>query len=135
MTRSTLVVIAFAVAFVTGCEKGSTRAGNDLLRDVALGDVKSVEKALKTDPVLRNTRDRWDKSTLLHRACVNVQRLEMVKVLLAAGVDVNATNDLGQTPLHLAYRFSAESNVIQVLLEAGANSQVRDTYGKRPADY
>ena len=53
--------------------------------------------------------------------------------LAAAGADVNARNDLGRTPLHQAALFR-EPSVIEALLDAGADRQLRDTNGERPID-
>ena len=57
----------------------------------------------------------------------------MVELLAAAGADVDVRNDLGRTPLHQAALFR-EASVIDALLDAGADRQLRDTNGERPID-
>lgn len=54
---------------------------------------------------------------------------EMVKLLLAAGADVNATNQFGQTPLHAV----KDVESARLLLAAGANCKAL-CYGETPAD-
>lgn len=57
----------------------------------------------------------------------------VVELLAAAGADVDARNDLERTPLHQAALFR-EALVIQALIDAGADRQLRDTNGDRPID-
>lgn len=54
--------------------------------------------------------------------------LEIVKVLLAAGADVNMTNDNGQSPLHYAASRNRE-DIAKCLLEAGAHVNAADKLG------
>lgn len=56
-----------------------------------------------------------------------------MRLLLDAGADVNASNALGQTPLH----FAASSGYIEgvgALVAAGANPRAIDTEGRAPRD-
>jgi ankyrin repeat protein len=46
-----------------------------------------------------------DEASALHYA-VHEGNLESVKLLIAAGLDPNAADDQGQTPLHIAIRYS-----------------------------
>uniref|UniRef100_A0A7S2HJ57 Uncharacterized protein n=1 Tax=Helicotheca tamesis TaxID=374047 RepID=A0A7S2HJ57_9STRA len=67
--------------------------------------------------------------------------IECIEVLIEKGANVNAANSLsGDTPLHLAVtsnKTSAETKVkiLDMLLEAGADTSVRDYSSKAPADY
>uniref|UniRef100_A0A673MLY3 Ankyrin repeat and SOCS box protein 13-like n=1 Tax=Sinocyclocheilus rhinocerous TaxID=307959 RepID=A0A673MLY3_9TELE len=70
--------------------------------------------------------------TPLHVACAN-RHLECVKVLLNAGVRVNATR-LHETPLHHAAK-SNNVDMIELLVEFGANIYARDKYDRKPVDY
>lgn len=54
--------------------------------------------------------------------------IEIVKVLLTAGVDVNMTNDNGQTALHYAASRNRE-DIAKCLLEAGAHINAADKLG------
>lgn len=54
-----------------------------------------------------------------------------IAVLLEAGADVSAKNDVGQTPMHLAATFNRADN-IAVLAATGADPNARDISGRTP---
>jgi ankyrin repeat protein len=57
--------------------------------------------------------------------------LEAVKLTLAAGVDVNATNANGQTALHGAV-YRAANGIIKLLIESGARTEFQDELDRTP---
>lgn len=57
--------------------------------------------------------------------------LEAVKLAVAGGVDVNATNANGQTALHGAV-YRAANSIIRYLVEAGAKTDVQDELERTP---
>jgi TonB family protein len=59
---------------------------------------------------------------------------DSVKVLLAEGVDVNASSDRGQTPLILA-AFGGHNDVVSLLLAAGADPKTKDSLGLTARDW
>ena len=58
---------------------------------------------------------------------------ECVRLLLERGADVNAANDAGQTPLHIAAAQRGEE-FIRVLVARGARLDVKDAQGHTPLD-
>lgn len=102
--------------------------GDDtLLKSKALiGDVDSMRAILKTG-VEVNFKDMNGDTVL---ACVidnrdNSHAMEIVKVLLQFGADVNTKNDRWETPLLIAVRMNLE-NVSELLLELGCDAKARD---------
>ncbi|MDM0059002.1 ankyrin repeat domain-containing protein [Variovorax fucosicus] len=84
------------------------------------GDLALVARLLDDDPALVNTPDEWG-FTPMH-GVAGEDQLEMAKYLIARGANVNAQNDSGITPLHLAaYPFMA-----RLLVEAGASLEARE---------
>lgn len=77
-----------------------------------------------------------EKSTPLHWACF-AGADTAIYYLLAWGAEVNAKDNIGYTPLHLAVK-SAEhfpnTRSLKELLIKGANRTAIDSEGKRPVD-
>ncbi len=59
---------------------------------------------------------------------------EAVSALIAKGLNVNARDPDGATPLHFASAGAGRSEIVALLLAAGANPNIRDKRGKRPID-
>ncbi|KAF2491646.1 ankryin repeat S-palmitoyl transferase, partial [Lophium mytilinum] len=72
--------------------------------------------------------------TLLHIAA-RANHYDMVKELVRAGVPVNAENDFGRTPLHMAVRHDRGYEVSQCLLGSGADLGHQDIAGRTPLHY
>jgi ankyrin repeat protein len=58
--------------------------------------------------------------------------LESIKVLIAAGADVNAVDDAGETPLH--YGAQASDDIVKYLAEKGAKLDVKDKKDRTPVE-
>lgn len=81
-----------------------------------------------------NTRN--DEGATLLMLAAGIGNLEMVKILISAGAGVNATDSQGWTALMKAL-FNHELNrgfpdVVQALIDAGADIETRIGYGIRP---
>ncbi len=82
------------------------------------GHLAGVKTLLAEDPGLINDLNEQG-STPLHSACFG-GHLDVVKLLLEKGADVQAVNGGGFTPLHLA-SYGGHRDVVQYLLEKGAD--------------
>ena len=80
------------------------------------------------------------KNTALHCACWAAadqaeedrpKQLEIIRMLLDAGADINALNGGKSTPLALATA-SGDADIVRVLLEHGADANLADAEGKAP---
>jgi ankyrin repeat protein len=69
--------------------------------------------------------------TLLHTACGGEGDVEVVCLLISLGMNVNARNLSGETPLYLASQASSD-DVVFILLEFGADPNIADKEGKTP---
>jgi ankyrin repeat protein len=93
-----------------------------IARAMKNGDIAKLEAffAAGLDPRDTTEGDRWN---LLHRALVSVMRSpppETVALLIHKGVDVNARDREGWSPLQFAAR-TKDLDVVKLLLEAGAD--------------
>jgi ankyrin repeat protein len=81
-------------------------------------------KKHKADLGIRASTEFMDKVTPLHIAVRANDRIAMVKALLAAGADPDATDGDGATPLHLAAAFG-HADMVKALLAAGASRDAK----------
>lgn len=79
----------------------------------------------------------------------NDERIKAVELLLDQGADINALGYQGRTPLHLATEGMAwydpvqklgfyrpnDPELIQFLIDCGADPRIQDQMGKAPLDY
>lgn len=70
--------------------------------------------------------------TLLHLAC-DRGILEEVKVLLINQANINAMDDDRNSPLHSAVS-SNSSDVVEYLIQSGADVSAKNIFGQTPAD-
>jgi ankyrin repeat protein len=67
--------------------------------------------------------------TPLHKACYNANGEEVVRLLIAAKVDVNARNTAGDTPLHIALAHGY-TTIVNILIQEGhANIHIPNSAG------
>lgn len=84
-------------------------------------------QTLHTNPALAKARDPLGNTALHHAALFGDASL--LKALLAAGCESNATNAIGATPLHYAVD---DAEKVKSLLAAGASPNVRTSSGSTP---
>ena len=72
-------------------------------------------------------------SSLIHAAAYMGEGSEFMELLIEAGANVNATDSLGQTPLHVATdspHYDDMAAKVQILIDACATLDVRDLQGE-----
>jgi hypothetical protein len=76
----------------------------------------------------------WDAGdTPLHSVAGMDRATDVVRLLIAKGAEINATNNEGDTPLHLAAQWACEKNV-QLLIAEGADLNLKNLAGDTPLD-
>lgn len=69
----------------------------------------------------------------IHLAAKRADGSKMISLLVAAGADINAqTTDMRETALHIAAGYNSNPEVIDALLTAGADTEVRSNAGQTP---
>ena len=104
-----------------------------MFEQIAMGRVEAIARLLQGGiPV--SIRDGFDlNETTLHWAA-SFNNVEVAKLLLLNGIDVNVTNVDGQTPLFFACKAMNIDMLLLLLLE-GANVTSMDVKGKVPKDW
>lgn len=108
----------------------------EMCKAVRKNQVGRVRKLLTYNKELLNVR-HGTCAPPLHEAA-ELGRVEIVRILIRGGANINKQDRLGRTPLHRAAAYTAvyrgaEENVMAVvidLIESGAKLHVRDKEGK-----
>jgi ankyrin repeat protein len=92
-------------------------------------------QSLSKEVLNSNVRDEIGY-TLLHNACNWDQndQVEIVRLLLDSGVDVNSVDNDGYTPLHIACIYE-HPEVVELLLKYGADVNKSNNDGKTPCHF
>jgi len=93
------------------------------------GDIVKISDMLKDNPKLVYCRNKMG-NTPLHLA-MNMGYIDIVKLLLAKGADVNARDSYSSTPLHYAAK-SGRKDIAELLLAKGAEVNAKDRDGQTP---
>ena len=100
-----------------------------LQRAVYVGNPEIVEALFSVGAKVSKEEKKWNA---LHLAASN-GHLELVRLLLDKGMDVNGRDHLDITPLHGA-AFNGHKKIVALLLEKGADVRAKDIKGKTPYD-
>ena len=95
-----------------------------------LTNFQSVDPTAPIDPM--NYCDAGGDS-LLHIAA-QLGDLNTVKLLVRAGLKIDALGEMGFTPLHYAYQ-RKHVDIVAFLLKNGASQELMNYFGKVPGDY
>ena len=80
----------------------------------------------------KNYRDAGNNSNLL--IAIKNNSIELVNYFLNKRYNLNDVNKKGQTSLHLACELGNE-DIINLLVENGPNTEIRDNKERKPFDY
>lgn len=127
-TRNILEVLSLAVIFMNAL--ATSAFAQDIHKAASSGDYNRVKWLIEKDRAQVKIRD-INNNTPLHSACQNA-RQNIVELLISNGADVNARNNYGRSPLHLAWREKGGARISQILIESGADINLEDHYGETP---
>lgn len=107
----------------------SDAASKALYATASSGDLRAVEKLLRrrADP---NAYRNDNGSTPLMAACAD-GHVDVVRLLISKGANVNAKNCFGSTPLHSG-AYASNLPIILLLVERGADPNAKEKFGDTP---
>ena len=104
-------------------KKGGSR--DILKRAKEIGAEELIKRLLYWDPNINDTEELH-----LYEASAN-NNVELVRLLLDIGADINLANRAGETPLYVASLFGYV-NIVRILTERGANINKANKNGETP---
>lgn len=125
-------VISFVTCgfiFLSGC----AAVGNSdcyMAKAVSDGDLKELVAALQG---VKKKQIMCEGKNVFSVAAASFRGYESAKILLAAGISPNASDESGSTPLHAAAMW-ADLKMVRLLVENGADSNSVDGDGATPLD-
>ena len=96
-----------------------------------VGDLYSLKSSIEGNKNLLYIKDKLQRN-LLYLAARNGY-FNITEYLLNKGIDINETHSTGSTALHGA-AYYGQALVIQLLIEHGINTNIRNKYGSTAAD-
>ena len=89
-------------------------------------EMSKLKSMIASDPEIVNSTDDWG-FTALH-GVAGEEHVDVAAYLIDNGADVNAKNDEGISPLHLA----AWPQMVELLVSRGADVNLQDESGRTP---
>ena len=124
-----VLLIALAVAARSSNNPGANASDLELYTAIDAGDIELTGRILDGGHRI----DRGSSGmTPLMRACVSGQ-IEIIRMLIGRGADVNATNELGWTLLMIA-TLNKKSQVVSLLIQSGADPYIKSEQGRTALD-
>lgn len=99
-------------------------------RESSNGLVTRLQTVCQSGPPPHDVRSHG-KENLLHRATENSNYTVVSEMIKCGYKNIDSKNEHGQTAVHLACLY-AEANILEKLIEGGANINNRDTQGNTP---
>ena len=120
------VVAGCSNRHITPSKHQTSNMPEDFYNAAVFADMTTLRSMVESDPRIVQSVDKWG-FTALH-GVVGEEHYDVVKYLIDRGAEVNAKNDEGIAPLHLA----AWPEMVELLVSCGADVNLRDKTGNTP---
>ncbi|UCF04055.1 MAG: ankyrin repeat domain-containing protein [bacterium] len=127
-TTTKLFLLSVIIAFVS-ITMSSAAMSQDILQVLRMGNAARGKEMLEADPSLA-TYVGGEKETPLHYAAY-LGDMDLIKLLVELGADINARNDFNQNPMLYA-AYEGKLGACEYLLEKGSDFDYQDTRGNTP---
>ena len=133
LTCSIVLTIVIGVFYFSTGQMKTGNKSNDVIKLATSGDAVRLAELLREQPQLANIIQPGDRWTPLHAAVWN-DRVECVRILIAAGADLNVQACNQKTVLHYAAE-NGNLQITEMLLKANADPNKKDYKNKTPLDW
>ncbi|KAJ8905194.1 hypothetical protein NDN08_001703 [Rhodosorus marinus] len=108
-------------------------AFDDLLYAARSGDLEDAIHCLKDNPdIAKYKSESGSGATPLHYAAAN-GHVEIMRLLIGHGADLNAVNEYGNTALHFA-AINEKVDAVELLLKNKADAALSNEFNRNPFD-
>jgi hypothetical protein len=114
----------------------ATTQADELWQAVGEMDTATAHEILESNPKYIHASDKHGRTLLFHavqQGRDDDEALQMARMLIEFGADVDAADNSGTCPLHVAAR-KGLPNITRQLLAVGADARKPDHAGRRPLD-
>ncbi len=122
-------ILIIALFFTVGC--GAQKPTIDIWSAVSKGNIEELQKHIAVNTDL-NEKEPLGGGTLLMTSAV-INNIEIAKLLVENGADLEAKNNDGSTALMTAV-FFCHPEIVTLLLENGAQVNAKKNSGQTPMD-
>ena len=131
MKASERLLFIIIIALMTGCGKKDKTSDIEapnvgIHQAVLMGDIEAVQQHIDAGTDLNEDEWTYGSSPLITAAVFG--ELEIAKILINAGADLNFKNDEGSTPLITAAAFD-HTDLAKLLIDSGANIDLTNNEG------
>jgi len=99
-----LILTIICISFINGCSETPKKTEKEKAKEYIKNEnVDAFKVLLSKNPQLKDEKFGVEKYSLLQLAAKYNNKTDMIKQILALGVDINETDYVGDTALHLAY--------------------------------
>ncbi|MFV9875641.1 MAG: ankyrin repeat domain-containing protein [Rickettsiales endosymbiont of Dermacentor nuttalli] len=96
------------------------------------GDLNSIRALIDNKYISIDIKNKYGTTLLIH--ATSIGQLDLVRLLLAKGADVNGVNSEGSTALHIAI-VKGYYDIAKALVVMGASTSISNYFGSTPLDY
>lgn len=132
-SRSGPFAVAMIVVALTLGSNPPRAAAQELSDAVSAGDLAAARSIIERDPRIVNAPDASGETVLF--VAIASRQPAMIEYLLAQGADVRVRNRTHVTPLLVACRRGLPLEIVQLLVEKGADVNAASKYQGRPLDW
>ncbi|MGR3302530.1 MAG: ankyrin repeat domain-containing protein [Candidatus Scalindua sp.] len=105
---------------------------SDLLNAIKEENLKKINEILKKSPSLAKAETGSPYGNTVFNKAIEHNNIEIVKLFIQAGIDVNYKINNGDFPLEIALGYKINPDIAKLLIENGADVNITERYSQEP---